>query len=49
PAMMSFIEDHSKLGFYFNNVACVKIKNVTLAGQRGEEFIFENVRDIDKN
>jgi len=49
PAMMSFIEDHSKLGFYFNNVACVKVKNVTLAGQRGEEFIFENVRDIDKN
>lgn len=48
PAMMSFIDDYSKLGFYFNNVAKVTIKNVTLKGQKGNQFIFENVCQVDK-
>lgn len=49
PAMMSYIEDFTKLGFYFNNVASVKIKNVALAGQKGDKFIFENVQKIENN
>lgn len=48
PAMMSFIEDFSRLGFYFNNVTKVKIQNVTVNGQNGEKFIFENVSEIIK-
>ncbi|MGI6767635.1 MAG: glycoside hydrolase family 28 protein [Bacilli bacterium] len=48
PAMMSFIEDYSKLGFYFNNVQKVRVKNVTITGQNGEKFCFENVTEIIK-
>jgi hypothetical protein len=46
PAMMSFIDDYSKLGFYFNNVSKVKIKNVSIQGQNGKEFIYENVNEV---
>lgn len=48
PAMMSHIPDVSKLGFYFNNVNRVSIKNVSIKGQIGDPFIFENVNNIEK-
>ena len=38
PAMMSFIEDHVKSGFVFNNVETVNLKNVVVKGQIGKEF-----------
>jgi hypothetical protein len=38
PAMMSFIEDHVKSGFVFNNVEKVNLRNVVVKGQVGKEF-----------
>ena len=38
PAMMSFIEDHVKSGFVFNNVETVNLKNVVVKGQIGKEY-----------
>jgi polygalacturonase len=46
PAMMSFIPDYSKLGFYFHNVNKVHLNNVQISGQKGEAFQFENVQEI---
>lgn len=48
PAMMSDIEDVSKLGFYFNNVSDVSVKNVNITGQNGEDFILKNVGNFYK-
>ena len=47
PAMMSFAEDVSKLGFFFNGVNKVILKNVSLSGQEGSRIIKENVGSIE--
>lgn len=47
PAMMSYIEDVSKLGLYFNCVNKVSLKNVTLEGQEGDRVITENVKEVE--
>ena len=46
PAMMSFIDDVSKLGLFFNGVEEVELKNVRLEGYVGERIIKENVGRI---
>ncbi len=46
PAMMSYIEDVSKLGLYFNCVKKVTLKNVTMEGQAGDRVITENVGEV---
>lgn len=43
PAMMSYVDEQSKLGLYFNGVKSVKLKNVTIDGQVGERVILENI------
>ncbi|MDO4960529.1 MAG: glycoside hydrolase family 28 protein [Eubacteriales bacterium] len=44
PAMMEgCAEDTSRLGLYFNNVEKISLKNVSIEGQDGDSFIFENV------
>ena len=48
PAMMSFIDDYSKLGFYFNNVENVVMDNVVAKGYEGEEVILNNVTSYKK-
>ncbi len=47
PAMMSYIEDVSKLGLYFNCVKKVSLKNVTLTGQDGQRVVAENVEEVE--
>lgn len=47
PAMMSYIEDVSKLGLYFNCVKKVTLKNVTMEGQEGDRVITENVGEVE--
>lgn len=42
PAMMLGVEKVNCLGFYFNNVDRIVIKNVQLNGQSSEEFILHN-------
>jgi len=49
PAMMSYIKDYSKLGFYFNNVQKVCLNNVYIRGQKGEAFQFESVEEVIEN
>lgn len=46
PAMMSFIDEESKKGLYFNNVKSVILKNVEVKGQDGEEVIPLNVESL---
>ena len=46
PAMMSYIEDVSKLGLYFNCVKKVTLKNVTVEGQEGDRVVTENVGEV---
>lgn len=48
PAMMSYIDEYSKAGLYFNNVKNVVLKNVTLEGYEGEEIMTENVVKIER-
>lgn len=46
PAMMSYIEDVSKLGLYFNCVNTVTLKNVTVEGQEGDRVTAANVKEV---
>ena len=46
PAMMSFIEPVSKVGFYFNCVNKIKLNNVKVEGYSGEKIISNNVESI---
>ena len=46
--MMSFIDDYSKLGFFFNNVENVVMDNVAAKGYEGEEVILNNVTSYKK-
>lgn len=46
PAMMSYIDDVSKLGLYFNCVNAVTLKNVTLEGQEGDKVVAANVKKV---
>ncbi len=48
PAMMSFIEDTSKMGFFINGVDKVNLKNVVLDGYEGEKFILDNVGSVNE-
>ena len=43
PAMMSYIDEQSKTGFYFNNVGKVVFDNVKASGFTGEKVILNNV------
>lgn len=43
PAMMSYIDEQCKLGFYFNNVKNVKFENVEASGYDGQKVILNNV------
>lgn len=43
PAMMSYIEEQSKTGFYFNNVKNVVFENVQAKGYIGDKVILNNV------
>lgn len=49
PAMMSNIDPVTKLGFYFNNINNVNIKNVQIEGQKGEAYHFKNIKKIKNN
>ncbi|MEX1377481.1 MAG: glycoside hydrolase family 28 protein [Eubacteriales bacterium] len=46
PAMMSDIEECTKLGLYFNNVKKVKLSNIDISGAVGEKVITQNVSEI---
>ncbi len=46
PAMMSYIEDVSKLGLYFNCVKSVTLENVRVEGQEGQRVVTENVKEV---
>ncbi len=48
PAMMSYAEEVSKMGLYFNSVQKVTLKNVTIDGQDGEEIVKENVGEVER-
>lgn len=49
PAMMSYIDECSKLGLYFNNVKSVSLHNVTMSGQDGERVMLHNVDAFDED
>ncbi len=46
PAMMDHIGEVSKRGLYFNCVKKVRLKNVTISGQEGEEVTAVNVEEV---
>lgn len=46
PAMMDGIENVNRLGFYFNYVNKVELKNVSVTNNIGDQFIYENVLKI---
>ena len=46
PAMMSYIDQESKRGLYFNSVKNVHLKNVTMSGQVGDAVTCLNVEKV---
>lgn len=48
PAMMADCMAVNRLGFYFNNIKEVRLENVTITGQVGEKFIFNQVSNVVK-
>jgi len=46
PAMMSYIDEQCKTGFYFNNVDNVYFNNVSATGYDGEKVILNNVKEF---
>jgi polygalacturonase len=48
PAMMEELEPVSKMGLYANNIAELKIQNVTISGSDYEPFLIENVEHLIK-
>ncbi len=48
PAMMSFLEPMQKQGLIFRFIDHVSLKNVKITGHVGETYIFENVKEIDR-
>jgi hypothetical protein len=48
PAMMCGIESVNQIGCYFNNVNRIIFDHFTIANQKGEELIINNVDEIIK-
>ncbi len=46
PAMKSFAEECCHMGFYFDNVGKVTLKNVRLEGEDGDKVIAQHVREM---
>lgn len=46
PAMMSGIDKECRRGLYFDCVKSVRLKNVTLEGQAGQEVTAQNVEEV---
>lgn len=49
PAMMDGIEPLSKMGIYVNNVNRIRLKGVSINGQKGEKIILKNVDEKEIN
>lgn len=49
PAMMSYIDEECRRGLYFNYVDKVRLKNVTMAGQAGEEVTAVHVEEVERS
>jgi polygalacturonase len=49
PAMLDGIEPCSKLGIYANNIEKLRIHNVSISGQLGDEYILKNINELVKN
>ena len=48
PAMKNFAREHCRLGFYFDNVRRVRLKNVTLRGAEGETVIADHCEAVER-
>lgn len=47
PDMMAGLEPCSCMGMFLNNIEKLKLKNVTISGQEGEAFLFDNIDNIE--
>ncbi len=46
PAMMSYVDDVSKMGIYANNVKKIHLENVVMVGYQGERLIAEGTEEV---